>query len=285
MNASPSARCFHCGDYRLPLDRPQIMGIINATPDSFSGDGVAFDLERAVAQAQQFIADGADVLDVGGESTRPGSDPVSAAEELRRVVPVIEALSGLGVPLSIDTWKPEVMRAALAAGASLVNDINGLRAPGALDVVAATDAGVCIMHMQGTPQTMQVSPTYVDVCREVTDFLLQSARRAQDAGVDRSRIMLDPGFGFGKTSAHNLELIRELTDLAGRGYPLLVGLSRKSVLGRLTGRAVSDRTAASIAAALASVARGAWMVRVHDVAATRDALAVWQVAGVFPDRP
>lgn len=285
MNASPSARCFHCGDYRLPLDRPQIMGIINATPDSFSGDGVAFDLERAVAQAQQFIADGADVLDVGGESTRPGSDPVSAAEELRRVVPVIEALSGLGVPLSIDTWKPEVMRAALAAGASLVNDINGLRAPGALDVVAATDAGVCIMHMQGTPQTMQVSPTYVDVCREVTDFLLQSARRAQDAGVDRSRIMLDPGFGFGKTSAHNLELIRGLTDLAGRGYPLLVGLSRKSVLGRLTGRAVSDRTAASIAAALASVARGAWMVRVHDVAATRDALAVWQVAGVFPDRP
>ncbi|MBL8476696.1 MAG: dihydropteroate synthase [Methyloversatilis sp.] len=261
------------------------MGIINATPDSFSGDGVAFDLGRALAQAEQFIADGADVLDIGGESTRPGSDPVSQDEELRRVVPVIEALAGLGVPLSIDTWKPEVMRAALAAGASLVNDINGLRAPGALEVVAATDAGVCIMHMQGTPQTMQVSPSYADVCREVTDFLLQSARQAQDAGVDRSRIMLDPGFGFGKTSAHNLALLEGLTELSRCGYPLLVGLSRKSVLGRLTGRPVTDRTAASVAAALASVARGAWMVRVHDVAATRDALAVWQVAGVFPDRP
>lgn len=285
MNTPSAAPGFHCGDYRLPLDRPFIMGIINATPDSFSGDGVAFDLGRAVAQAEQFIADGADVIDIGGESTRPGSDPVSLDEELRRVVPVIEALAGLGVPLSIDTWKPEVMRAALAAGASLVNDINGLRAPGALEVVAATDAGVCIMHMQGTPQTMQVSPSYADVCREVTDFLLQSARRAQDAGVDRSRIMLDPGFGFGKTSAHNLALIQGLTDLAGCGYPLLVGLSRKSVLGRLTGRPVTDRVAASVAAALASVARGAWMVRVHDVAATRDALAVWQVAGVFPDRP
>ncbi len=285
MNTPSAAPGFHCGDYCLPLDRPLIMGIINATPDSFSGDGVAFDLGRALAQAEQFIADGADVLDIGGESTRPGSDPVSLDEELRRVVPVIEALAGLGVPLSIDTWKPEVMRAALAAGASLVNDINGLRAPGALEVVAATDAGVCIMHMQGTPQTMQVSPSYADVCREVTDFLLQSARQAQDAGVDRSRIMLDPGFGFGKTSAHNLALLQGLTELSRCGYPLLVGLSRKSVLGRLTGRPVTDRTAASVAAALASVARGAWMVRVHDVAATRDALAVWQVAGVFPDRP
>lgn len=274
----------HCGPYRLSLDRPLVMGIINATPDSFSGDGVAFDVERAVAQARQFIADGADMLDIGGESTRPGSDPVPADEELRRVVPLIETLAGLGVPLSIDTWKPEVMRAALAAGAVLVNDINGLRAPGAIEAVAATDAGVCIMHMQGTPQTMQASPTYMDVCKEVTDFLLQRAACAQDAGIDRSRIMLDPGFGFGKTSEHNLMLIKGLSDLAAQGYPLLVGLSRKSVLGRLTGRPVTDRVAASVAAALASVARGAHMVRVHDVAATRDALAVWQVAGVFPKK-
>jgi dihydropteroate synthase len=284
MDTIPTPPAFHCGRYRIPLDRPRIMGIINATPDSFSGDGIAFDISRAVAQAEQFIADGADVLDIGGESTRPGSDQVSAAEELRRVVPVIEALSGLGVPLSVDTWKPEVMRAALAAGASLVNDINGLRAPGAIDAVAATDAGVCIMHMQGTPQTMQDSPVYADVCGEVTDFLLQRASLAQDSGIDRARIMLDPGFGFGKTSDHNLQLIKGLADLSSQGFPLLVGLSRKSVLGRLTGRPVANRMVASVTAALASIARGAWMVRVHDVAATRDALAVWHVAGVFPDR-
>lgn len=274
----------HCGPYRLSLDRPLIMGIINATPDSFSGDGVSFDIVRAVAQAEQYIADGADILDIGGESTRPGSDPVSSDEELNRVIPVIRALSGLGVPLSIDTWKPEVMREALAAGATMVNDINGLRAAGALDALAATDAAVCIMHMQGTPQTMQVSPSYADVCSEVTDFLLQRALIAQNSGIDRNRIMLDPGFGFGKTSEHNLMLIKGLSRMAAYGYPLLVGLSRKSVLGRLTGRPVTDRVAASVAAALASVARGAHMVRVHDVAATRDALSVWQVAGVFPDR-
>ncbi|MBU0603746.1 MAG: dihydropteroate synthase [Gammaproteobacteria bacterium] len=273
----------HCGDFRLPLERPLVMGIINATPDSFSGDGVGADAGRALAQARQFIADGADVLDIGGESTRPGSDPVSAVDEIRRVVPVIEALGGLGVPLSIDTWKPEVMRAALAAGATMVNDINGLQAPGAIEAVAASDAAVCIMHMQGTPQTMQVSPFYADVCREVTDFLLQRAACAQDSGIDRARIMLDPGFGFGKTSTHNLELINGLQELAAQGYPLLVGLSRKSVLGSLTGRKVTDRVAASVAAALASIARGARMVRVHDVAATRDAIAVWQVAGVFCD--
>jgi dihydropteroate synthase len=278
------SQILNCGPHSLSLDHPLIMGIINATPDSFSGDGVAFDIGRAVAQAQQFIADGADVLDIGGESTRPGSDPVPADEEMRRVLPVIEALSGLGVPLSIDTWKPEVMRAALAAGATLVNDINGLRAPGAIEAVAATDAAVCIMHMQGTPQNMQLAPCYTDVCAEVTDFLLQRAACAQDAGIARDRIMLDPGFGFGKTSEHNLLLIRGLADLVAHGYPVLAGLSRKSVLGRLTGRPVTDRVAASVAAALASVARGARMVRVHDVAATRDAIAVWQVAGVFPGR-
>jgi dihydropteroate synthase len=257
------------------------MGIINATPDSFSGDGLAFDIGRAVAQAERFVADGADILDIGGESTRPGSDPVSADEELRRVLPVIEALRPLDVPLSIDTWKPEVMRAAIAAGATLVNDINGLRAPGGIEAVAASSAAVCIMHMQGTPQTMQQDPQYRDVCVEVTDFLLQQARAAQDAGIAQDRIMLDPGFGFGKTSQHNLDLLRGLRALAGHGYPVLAGLSRKSVLGRLTGRPVTDRVAASVAAALASIARGARMVRVHDVAATRDAIAVWQVAGLF----
>ncbi|WP_018411448.1 dihydropteroate synthase [Methyloversatilis thermotolerans] len=271
----------NCGRYRLTFDRPLVMGIINATPDSFSGDGIAFDIERAVAQARQFIADGADILDIGGESTRPGSDPVAADEELRRVLPVIEALRPLDVPLSIDTWKPEVMRAAIAAGATLVNDINGLRAPGAVEAVAASDAAVCIMHMQGTPQTMQQDPRYRDVCAEVTDFLLQQAGAAQAAGIARDRIMLDPGFGFGKTSQHNLDLLKGLHALAGHGYPVLAGLSRKSVLGRLTGRPVTDRVAASVAAALASIARGALMVRVHDVAATRDAIAVWQVAGLF----
>jgi dihydropteroate synthase len=268
----------HCGPYRLPLDRPLIMGIINATPDSFSGDGVAFDLARAVEQARAFVADGADVLDIGGESTRPGAVPVGADEEIRRVVPVIEALRELHVPLSIDTFKPEVMRAALAAGATLINDINALRAPGAVEVAAASDAGICLMHMQGTPQTMQDDPAYEDVVAEVKAFLYERVEACRAAGIGRERIVIDPGFGFGKTSDHNLELLRGLDRFVATGYPVLVGLSRKSVLGRLTGRKVTERVAASVAAAIAAVARGASIVRVHDVAATRDALAVWCVA-------
>lgn len=268
----------HCGPYRIPLDRPLIMGIINATPDSFSGDGVAFDLARAVEQARAFVADGADILDIGGESTRPGAAPVEAEEEIRRVVPVIEALRDLKVPLSIDTFKPEVMRAALAAGATLINDINALRAPGAVEVAAASDAGICLMHMQGTPQTMQDNPVYEDVIAEVKAFLYERVEACRAAGIGRERIVIDPGFGFGKTSEHNLELLRGLDRFVATGYPVLVGLSRKSVLGRLTGRKVTERVAASVAAAIAAVARGASIVRVHDVAATRDALAVWCVA-------
>jgi len=254
------------------------MGIINATPDSFSGDGVAFDLARAVEQARGFVADGADILDIGGESTRPGAAPVEAAEEIRRVVPVIEALRELNVPLSIDTFKPEVMRAALAAGATLINDINALRAPGAIGVVAASDVGICLMHMQGTPQNMQDNPAYEDVVAEVKAFLYERVEACRAAGIGRERILIDPGFGFGKTAEHNLELLRGLERFVATGYPVLVGLSRKSVLGRLTGRKVTERVAASVAAAIAAVARGASIVRVHDVAATRDALAVWCVA-------
>ncbi|MBL8107776.1 MAG: dihydropteroate synthase, partial [Anaerolineales bacterium] len=217
------------------------MGIINATPVSFSGDGVAFDLVRAVEQAHAFVADGADILDIGGESTRPGAVPVGAEEEIRRVVPLIEALRELKVPLSIDTFKPEVMRAALAAGATLINDINALRAPGAVEVAAASDAGICLMHMQGTPQTMQDDPAYENVVAEVKAFLVERIEACRAAGIGRERIVIDPGFGFGKTSEHNLELLRGLDRFVATGYPVLVGLSRKSVLGRLTGRKVTER--------------------------------------------
>ncbi|MDE1943111.1 MAG: dihydropteroate synthase [Betaproteobacteria bacterium] len=266
----------HCGRHRLSLERPLIMGIINVTPDSFSDGGRFTEAARAVEHGFSLMEAGAALLDVGGESTRPGATPVPVDEELRRVIPVIEQLSGGPVPISIDTRHTEVMRAALAAGATLVNDINALRAPGALELCAASDTAVCLMHMQGTPQTMQDNPVYGDVLAEVEAFLLQRAQAAQAAGIARERILLDPGFGFGKTVAHNLALLRGLERLAAAGYPLLVGLSRKSVLGAVTGRVVSDRVSSSVAAALAAVARGAKVLRVHDVAATRDALDVWQ---------
>lgn len=266
----------HCGRYRVPLDRPLIMGIINCTPDSFSGDGTANDVARAVAQGREFVAEGADILDIGGESSRPGAAPVAADEEMRRVIPVIEALREYGVPLSIDTVKPEVMRAALAAGATMINDINALRAPEAIEVAAGSDAAVCLMHMQGTPQTMQADPCYDDVVGEVTAFLAGRCAAVQAAGIARERIVTDPGFGFGKTAEHNLLLLRHLDRIAALGYPVLAGLSRKSLLGTLTGRKVTERVPASVAAALAAVAGGATIVRVHDVAATRDALAVWR---------
>lgn len=268
----------HCGRHRLPLSRPLIMGIINATPDSFSGDGLALDVGRALAQARAFVEDGADILDIGGESTRPGATPVGVEEEIRRVVPLIEALRELGVPLSIDSVKPQVMRAALRAGATLINDINALRASGALELAADSDAAVCLMHMQGTPQTMQENPAYHDVVAEVGAFLAERSEACLGAGIAPERIVIDPGFGFGKTPEHNLQLLQGLDRLVASGYPVLVGLSRKSLLGKLTGRKVSERVAASIAAAIAAVARGAAIVRVHDVAATRDALAVWCVA-------
>lgn len=257
-----------------------VMGIVNVTPDSFSDGGRFADTTQALAHARKLVADGADLVDIGGESTRPGAAPVPETEELARVLPLVERLAADGVVVSVDTAKPGVMRAAIAAGASLVNDVRALQAPGALAAVAQTGAAVCLMHMQGTPRTMQAEPRYDDVVREVREFLLARARTCEAAGIGRERIVLDPGFGFGKTVAHNLALLRALPELAGCGYPLLVGLSRKSTIGRLTGRDVDDRLAGSVAAALAAVARGAAIVRVHDVRETVDALAVWQaVAG------
>ena len=264
----------HCGKFHLDLAHPKVMGIINVTPDSFSDGGRYVSSAAAIEHAQQLIADGADLLDIGGESTRPGAAEVSEQEELDRVLPVIEGLRGCEVPLSIDTWKPGVMRAALKAGASLVNDVNALQARGALQAVADSDAAVCLMHKQGTPQTMQQQPRYADVVAEVCGFLRARIAAAETAGIARARIVIDPGFGFGKALTHNLDLLRHLDALRALGVPVLAGLSRKSMLGALTGRAVDDRVAASVAAALLAVQRGAAIVRVHDVRETVDALKV-----------
>jgi dihydropteroate synthase len=251
------------------------MGIINVTPDSFSDGGLFSDTARAVEQGLRLMEEGAAMLDIGGESTRPGATPVGEAEELKRVIPVIEQLAGGPVPLSIDTRHPAVMKQALAAGASLVNDVNGLRAPGALEICAEARAAVCIMHMQGDPLTMQLNPTYENVVSEVQGFLLVQAQRAEGMGIARESIMLDPGFGFGKTKAHNLQLLRQLDQLAALGYPILAGLSRKSVLGAIAGGKPGDRLVSSVVAGLAAVQRGAWMLRAHDVKATLEALSVW----------
>jgi len=252
------------------------MGIVNVTPDSFSDGGLHLRHEAAIAHAQQLIAEGADIIDIGGESTRPGAHPVGVQEELDRVLPVIEALRDIAVPISIDTCKPGVMRAALAAGASMVNDINALQEEAAMNAVAASNAAVCLMHKQGTPQTMQQQPHYTDVVAEVGAFLRGRIAAAEAAGIGRERIAIDPGFGFGKTLAHNLALLRHLDDLCKLGVPVLAGLSRKSMLGAITGQDVDHRVAASVAAALIAVQRGAAIVRVHDVRATVDALKIWQ---------
>ncbi|MDH3288633.1 MAG: dihydropteroate synthase [Betaproteobacteria bacterium] len=265
-----------CGKFRLSLERPLVMGVVNVTPDSFSDGGLFAGPAQAIAQARRLIDEGADILDIGGESTRPGSAPVPFAEERRRVLPVIENLSACGVPVAVDTRKPQLMREALAAGASMINDINALGAAGALEAVAASDAAVCLMHLRGDPRTMQDAPTYDDVVREVRDYLRGRVAAAEAAGIARGRIVVDPGFGFGKTLEHNLALLRGLHAFAGVGGALLAGLSRKSMLGRLTGREVGERVYAGVAAALAAVKNGAHIVRVHDVAATRDALTVWQ---------
>jgi len=251
------------------------MGVVNVTPDSFSDGGLFADPAQAVAHARRLIDDGADILDIGGESTRPGSAPVPIAEERRRIFSVIESLSACSTPIAVDTQKPQLMREALAAGASMINDINALGAAGALEAVAASDAAVCLMHMRGDPRTMQDTPVYDDVVREVRDYLRARVGAAEAAGIARARIVVDPGFGFGKTLEHNLALLRGLSAFSGLGGALLAGLSRKSMLGRLTGREVGERVYASVAAALAAVKNGAQIVRVHDVAATRDALAVW----------
>jgi dihydropteroate synthase len=267
------------GHHALDLARPRVMGIVNITPDSFSDGGRYVDRTRALAHARQLLADGADIVDVGGESTRPGAAPVSEADEIDRVVPVIEALAADGALVSVDTMKPAVMRAAIAAGATMVKDVHALRAPGALEAVAAGHVAVCLMHMQGEPRTMQAAPHYDDVLRDVRDFLAARAAACVAGGVARERIVLDPGFGFGKSLAHNVALLRGLPDLVALGFPVLAGLSRKSTIGQITGRDVGERMAGSIAATLASVARGAAIVRVHDVRETVDALKVWCAVG------
>ena len=266
---------FHCGRFVLNAERPLIMGIVNLSDDSFSGDGLGASTERAIAHAQAQIAAGADLLDLGAESSRPGAIPTSLDAELCRLLPVLEALSDCGLPISVDTYKPEVMRAALAAGASMINDIYSLRMPGALEAVAGSDCAVCLMHMQGEPLTMQQQPAYADVVAEVGAFLRERVVAAQVAGVAHERLVLDPGFCFGKALAHNLSLLKHLPELTIDGLPVLAGLSRKSMLGHITGREVGDRWAGSLAAALMALEGGARILRVHDVAATRDALAVW----------
>ena len=252
------------------------MGVVNVTTDSFSDGGRFFDAARALDHARRMAADGADLIDIGGESTRPGATPIALEEELARVIPLAATLAGDGIAVSVDTRKPEVMRAAIAAGAAMINDVWALTAEGALDACAASDVGVCLMHMHGEPPRMQLAPSYDDVVAEVLDFLLARAQACVAAGIAPSRIVLDPGFGFGKTLAHNLALLRALPDLAATGYPVMVGLSRKASLGQITGRGVDERLPASLAAALAAVARGAALVRVHDVRETVDALKVWR---------
>jgi len=260
----------------LQTRRPLLMGIVNVTPDSFHDGGRYASPEAAIAQSRRLIDEGADILDIGGESTRPGAQPVAVQEELVRVLPVLRALRNAGVLLSVDTRQPQVMRAALAAGAAMINDVNALRAPGAIEAVAETDASVCLMHMQGEPRTMQQAPRYDDVVAEVTAFLRQRIDACVAAGIGRDRIVIDPGFGFGKRFEDNLALARALPELA-RLAPVLVGLSRKSMIGVMTGRAsTAERLAGSVAAALWAARRGAAILRVHDVAATRDALAVWR---------
>jgi dihydropteroate synthase len=266
----------HCGPHRFALTHPLVMGIVNVTTDSFSDGGRFFDAARALDHARRMAADGADLIDIGGESTRPGATPIALEEELARVIPLAATLAGDGIAVSVDTRKPEVMRAAIAAGAAMINDVWALTAEGALDACAASDVGVCLMHMHGEPPRMQLAPSYDDVVAEVLDFLLARAQACVAAGIAPSRIVLDPGFGFGKTLAHNLALLRALPDLAATGYPVMVGLSRKASLGQITGRGVDERLPASLAAALAAVARGAALVRVHDVRETVDALKVWR---------
>jgi dihydropteroate synthase len=269
--------------FRIDLSRPRVMGIVNVTPDSFSDGGRHADTAAALRHCEQLVAEGADILDIGGESSRPGAAPVSLEDELARVLPVVEGALRLGVPLSVDTVKPEVMRRALELGADIVNDIAALQAPGALQAVAAfPHAGVCLMHMRGEPATMQQRPAYDDVVAEVVGFLRERLAALAAAGIATERIVLDPGIGFGKSVEHNLELLRRQGELLALGRPLLLGWSRKSTLGALTGREVGERLPASLAAALAAVQHGAHIVRVHDVAATVDALRVWGAAGLLP---
>jgi dihydropteroate synthase len=271
------------GPHEIDLAAPCVMGILNVTPDSFY-DGGRIDRAAALAHARKMIAEGARMIDVGGESTRPGAAPVDEDEELRRVVPIIETLAREGACVSVDTMKPAVMRAALDAGAAIINDVRALQAPGAIELAAVSDAAVCLMHMQGEPATMQHAPAYADVVAEVRAFLARRTQACIDAGIAADRIVVDPGFGFGKTLAHNLALLRDLGEIAGLRYPVLVGVSRKGMLGAITGRDLGGRLGGSIAAALAAAVRGARILRVHDVAGTVDALAVWNAVDPWPAR-
>ena len=265
---------FLCGRFKLDLSSPRVMGIVNVTPDSFSDGGKFNTTDKAVAHAMELVEQGADILDIGGESTRPGATPVPLDEELNRVIPVVKALVKAGVPLSIDTYKPEVMREAIDAGVDIVNDVCALQESNALEIVASSKVGVCLMQMQGRPQTMQADPQYQDVVAEVAGFLAARLKAAEQAGIARERIVLDPGFGFGKRTADNLTLLNQLSSLQSLGLPLLIGLSRKSVLGQVVGSAVDERIHASIAASVVSVMKGANIVRVHDVKPTVDALKI-----------
>ncbi len=272
-----------CGAFTLDLTRPRVMGIVNVTADSFSDGGRFLDPGRAIAHGLALAADGADLVDVGGESTRPGAAPVPEEEEAARVIPVVRALAREGVAVSVDTMKPGVMRQAIDAGCAMVNDVTGFRAPGAVEAVAGAGVGLCVMHMKGTPETMQAEARYGDVVAEVRDFLVGRARALEAAGVARDRIALDPGFGFAKDLAHNVALFAGLSSIAAAGYALLVGVSRKRMLGEITGRPVGERAAASVAAALLAVQNGARIVRVHDVKETVDALKI--LAALVPSPP
>lgn len=266
---------FHCGQRVLDVSYTRLMGVLNLTPDSFSDGGRFLDPRAAREHALQMVRDGADIIDIGGESTRPGAKGVSEADEIDRVVPLLEALrSECDAILSVDTSKPGVMKAAIEAGADVINDVRGFRDPEAIRVVSDSNVGVCLMHMQGEPRTMQADPQYTEVVREVRGFLRDQAAELEAAGVGRSRIMIDPGFGFGKSLAHNLTLLRELGAFATTGYPVMVGMSRKSMIGKVTDRDVDERMHGSVAVATLAAWLGAAVVRAHDVGATRDALAM-----------
>jgi len=265
-----------CGRFELTFKRPLVMGILNITPDSFSDGSLHFQTDRAIAHARRLIDEGADIIDIGAESTRPGAQPVDVEQELQRLLPVIEALRPHNVPISVDTFKPLVMQRALQAGADMINDIYGFRQPGAIEAVADSNCGLCVMHMQGEPRTMQSAPRYGDVVADIRAFLVERVEALQTAGVNTSRVVIDPGFGFGKTAAQNYALLRRIAELQFDNYPLVVALSRKSMIGHVTGREARDRLGGSVAGALAGIARGAKIVRVHDVALTLDAIKVWQ---------
>jgi dihydropteroate synthase len=271
-----------CGRYGFSLEkRALVMGILNTTPDSFSDGGRYQSLEFAVSRAEEMVSEGVDMIDIGGESSRPGAPAVSLEQELSRVMPVLYALQDMGKPLSVDTYKPQVMREAIIAGADMINDINGFRAPGALEAVADSDCALCVMHMQGTPQNMQQNPVYADVVAEVIAFLQERVGAMVAAGIERERICIDPGFGFGKSVEHNYALLRNIGRMQQEiGRPVLAGLSRKSMIGAVTGKPVEQRLAGNLGGALAAIAHGARIVRVHDVVETVDAVKVWHAATI-----